>query len=85
MYLFYSDILPEKGPTGTYTYNVTGLRPFSTYQLRVRAENEIGTSEPSKPTDQFTTESIKPDLYPQQVGGGGGKSVICVQQVWVCI
>ena len=59
--------------TQTYRYNVTKLRPYSLYELRVRAENELGTSNPSIPTDLFTTDAVKPDRYPEQVGGGGGK------------
>ena len=56
-----------------YSVNVTGLRPYSAYKLRMRAENELGTSNPSIPSDEFKTLEVKPDLYPQEVGGGGGK------------
>ncbi len=65
---------PDSGDTtDTLTYNVTGLRPYSRYAIRVRAENRIGTSDPSQPSDEFWTHCIKPDLYPKEVGGGGGK------------
>jgi hypothetical protein len=59
---------------GTYQLNVTGLRPFSEYQVRIRAENELGTSDPSDASERFTTLPVKPDLAPLQVGGGGGKA-----------
>ena len=59
--------------SGTYRVNVTSLRPYSTYTLRMRAENILGTSSPSMPTDSLTTIAVKPDMYPEEVGGGGGQ------------
>ena len=56
-----------------YRVNVTNLRPYSNYRLRMRAENQLGTSTPSEPTDSLTTGPIKPDMYPDQLGGGGGE------------
>ena len=61
---------------GMYRVNVTNLRPYSTYTLRMRAENELGTSVPSQPTESLTTGPVKPDMYPEQVGGGGGKHCV---------
>ena len=62
-------------PDGTemYYYNVTGLRPYCWYNLRVRAENELGTSDASLPSESFVTGGTLPDKAPEDVGGGGGK------------
>ena len=44
-------VVPDPGDlTETLRYNVTGLRPYSRYAIRVRAENKLGTSEPSQPS-----------------------------------
>ncbi len=43
----------EADATETLTYNVTGLRPYSRYAVRVRAENMIGTSDPSEPSGEI--------------------------------
>lgn len=69
-----SDVQAENpDESGTYRVNVTNLRPYSTYRLRMRAENILGTSVPSQETDSLTTGAIKPDTYPMEVGGGGGQ------------
>ena len=59
--------------TEMYYHNVTSLRPHSVYELRVRAENELGTSDSSLPSQGFTTDGTKPDKAPDDVNGGGGK------------
>jgi len=58
---------------GTMVHTLTNLRPYSEYQIRLRAENRLGTSVPSLPSERFSTIPVKPDLYPEMIGGGGGK------------
>ena len=41
------DVPHEPSDDDTLYYTVTNLHPNSNYRLRVRAENELGTSEPS--------------------------------------
>ncbi|CAD5115430.1 DgyrCDS4405 [Dimorphilus gyrociliatus] len=62
-----------KSAVNLYNITLNDLRPFSNYYFRVRAENSLGTSEPSIPSKMIETLETKPDLAPKQVGGGGGK------------
>uniref|UniRef100_A0A8C2D724 Neural cell adhesion molecule L1 n=1 Tax=Cyprinus carpio TaxID=7962 RepID=A0A8C2D724_CYPCA len=43
------------------------LQPYSTYHFRVRAVNGIGMSEPSPPSDSYSTPAAKPDMNPENV------------------
>lgn len=56
-----------------YEITLTDLRPFSEYYFRIRAENSVGTSDPSIRSKMIKTLEVKPDLAPRHVGGGGGK------------
>lgn len=54
-----TDVQVDEDDTETMRFNVTGLRPYSTYQLRVRAENIYGTSTPSTPSRKCAKISIQ--------------------------
>ena len=63
-------------PNDTLVFNATGLRPGTTYRIRIVAENKIGQSDPE--TENWETEETGrrpwgPD-FPGGwgVGGGGG-------------
>ncbi|XP_076875026.1 neural cell adhesion molecule L1.1 isoform X2 [Brachyhypopomus gauderio] len=43
------------------------LHPYLTYCFRVAAVNEIGMSDPSVPSEFYTTPAAKPDLNPENV------------------
>uniref|UniRef100_A0A8C1Q3V7 L1 cell adhesion molecule, paralog b n=1 Tax=Cyprinus carpio TaxID=7962 RepID=A0A8C1Q3V7_CYPCA len=43
------------------------LQPYNTYHFRVRAVNGIGMSEPSPPSDSYSTPAAKPDMNPENV------------------
>lgn len=49
------------------------LTPWSTYEFRVSAWNELGISEPSSPSPRQSTPATHPYKAPSKVGGGGGK------------
>lgn len=49
------------------------LNPFTTYEFRVSAYNELGYGPASAPTPQHSTSADKPFKVPSYVGGGGGK------------
>lgn len=49
------------------------LNPFTTYEFRVAAYNELGYGPASAPTPQHSTSADKPFKVPSYVGGGGGK------------
>ena len=49
-----SDVRPTPDTKEDYKVNVTGLHPFSDYQFRLRAENNIGTSLPSIPSSMYS-------------------------------
>ncbi|KAK7131749.1 hypothetical protein R3I93_018344 [Phoxinus phoxinus] len=43
------------------------LEPYSTYHFRVSAVNAIGHSEPSPPSDSYSTPAAKPEMNPENV------------------
>ncbi|KAG7210747.1 hypothetical protein KM043_012244 [Ampulex compressa] len=49
------------------------LNPYTTYEFRISAFNELGYGLPSSPSPQYSTPSDKPSKPPSNVGGGGGK------------
>ncbi|XP_031782439.1 contactin [Nasonia vitripennis] len=49
------------------------LRPFTTYEFRIQAGNELGYGPPSLPSPQYSTPSDKPIVAPSNIRGGGGK------------
>ncbi|XP_071453390.1 contactin [Hetaerina americana] len=49
------------------------LSPWSKYEFRVIAGNEIGYGIPSAPSPQYNTPTDHPYKAPTNVGGGGGK------------
>ncbi|XP_026687837.1 contactin-like, partial [Diaphorina citri] len=49
------------------------LVPWSTYEFKVIAGNELGYGEPSSPSPQYNTPADKPYQAPSRIGGGGGK------------
>jgi len=53
---------------------VNGLSPWSIYEFRVLAVNELGEGDPSQPSPLYNTLQDKPFKSPSNVGGGGGKS-----------
>ncbi|XP_062589187.1 tyrosine-protein phosphatase 99A-like isoform X2 [Saccostrea cucullata] len=46
---------------------LTGLRPYTAYQITVSAVNKIGTSLESQPSDIFYTDSEVPEVAPQHL------------------
>lgn len=49
------------------------LTPWSIYEFRVAASNDLGTGPPSAPSPQHSTAHDRPYKAPSNVGGGGGK------------
>lgn len=49
------------------------LTPWSTYEFKVAAWNELGMSELSAPSPRQSTPPTHPYKAPSNVGGGGGK------------
>lgn len=49
------------------------LNPYTTYEFRIAAFNELGYGLPSMPSPQYSTPSNKPTKPPSNIGGGGGK------------
>lgn len=49
------------------------LNPYTTYEFRVQAYNELGYGRPSLPSPQHSTLPDRPTKPVSNVGGGGGK------------
>ncbi|KAF4525298.1 hypothetical protein B566_EDAN014819 [Ephemera danica] len=49
------------------------LSPWSVYEFRVSAGNELGFGLPSTPSPQYNTPPDVPYKAPSKIGGGGGK------------
>lgn len=49
------------------------LNPYTTYEFRVSAANELGYGPPSLPSPKYSTPPDRPSKAPSNVGGGGGK------------
>ncbi|XP_008277414.1 neurofascin [Stegastes partitus] len=56
---------------GTLTSVILHLTPFTYYEFRVIAINEIGASQPSRPSMRFQTSGAPPDVIPKNVKGVG--------------
>lgn len=52
---------------GDFNHLQLSLRPFCTYRFRVIAVNEIGSSDPSEPSDHHSTPPAFPDKNPENV------------------
>jgi hypothetical protein len=50
------------------------LSPWSSYEFRVSAINDLGLGPPSDPSPQYNTDKAVPFKAPANVGGGGGKA-----------
>ena len=51
----------------------SSLSPWSIYEFRVAAGNELGYGIPSAPSPQYNTPPDRPYRAPFKIGGGGGK------------
>lgn len=49
------------------------LSSYATYEFRISAFNEFGYGLPSVPSPKYNTPSDKPNIFPSNIGGGGGK------------
>ncbi|XP_066248303.1 contactin [Euwallacea similis] len=49
------------------------LTPWSNYEFRIRAWNELGQGPYSAPSPKYHTLKDRPRIAPRQLGGGGGK------------
>ncbi|XP_063073732.1 neuronal cell adhesion molecule a [Engraulis encrasicolus] len=74
----YEDSLHEKGVwsdmtevSGDVTTARLQLSPYVYYSFRVLAENGIGLSDASSPSEQYRTNPAKPDVNPSEVKGYG--------------
>ncbi|XP_069694656.1 contactin [Periplaneta americana] len=51
----------------------SSLSPWSIYEFRVTAGNDLGYGVPSAPSPQYNTPPDRPYRAPARIGGGGGK------------
>lgn len=49
------------------------LRPYSAYEFRIQAGNELGYGPPSMASPQYSTPADRPAKAPSNIRGGGGK------------
>ncbi|XP_029973838.1 neurofascin [Salarias fasciatus] len=56
---------------GSLNSVILHLTPFTYYEFRVIAINEIGASRPSRPSSRFQTSGAPPDVVPKNVKGVG--------------
>ncbi|XP_077585794.1 neurofascin isoform X2 [Stigmatopora nigra] len=56
---------------GSLNSVILHLTPFTYYEFRVMAINEIGPSRPSRPSMRFQTSGAPPDVIPKNVKGVG--------------
>ncbi|XP_070559759.1 contactin-5-like isoform X2 [Ptychodera flava] len=61
-------------PSDGLSVSLNSLSPWSDYEFRVIATNDIGSGKPSHPSDIYETEQDKPYMAPKNVGGGGGQT-----------
>lgn len=59
------------GRKEAYIDNV--LNPFTTYEFRVSAANELGYGVPSLPSPKHSTIAARPTKAPSKLSGGGGR------------
>ena len=74
--IFLADIpaYPTRDHTGRKEVTLEKiLNPYTTYEFRVYAANEIGYGPPSAPSPTHGTPPDRPYKPPSNVGGGGGK------------
>ena len=57
----------KSSDTSTMSIEVESLSPYTSYQLRLIAQNVVGRSVPSSPTRGFTTLKSVPEVAPQNV------------------
>ncbi|KAM4748048.1 neuronal cell adhesion molecule isoform 9-T9 [Rhinophrynus dorsalis] len=76
----YEDSMREPGlwhfqtkVSGTQTTATLNLSPYVNYAFRVIAVNDIGRSDPSEPSEQYTTKAAAPDDSPSGVKGIGSE------------
>ncbi|KAM5204435.1 neuronal cell adhesion molecule isoform 28-T50 [Hipposideros larvatus] len=76
----YEDAMHEAGlwhhqteVPGTQTTAQLQLSPYVSYSFRVRAENKVGKSLPSQPSEQYLTKAAEPDKNPTTVEGLGSE------------
>ena len=60
-------LLFQSSDTSTMSIEVKSLSPYTTYQLRLIAQNVVGRCAPSSPTRGFTTLKEVPEVAPQNV------------------
>lgn len=53
---------------------INAVSPYSTYEFRVSAANQLGYGPPSLPSPQYNTRPDRIYQAPLNVGGGGGKT-----------
>ncbi|KAM8766025.1 neuronal cell adhesion molecule isoform 8-T8 [Rhynchonycteris naso] len=76
----YEDAMHEAGlwrqqaeVPGTQTTAQLKLSPYVNYSFRVMAENSLGRSVPSEPSEQYLTKAAEPDKNPMTVEGLGSE------------
>lgn len=57
-----------------YVYLKNVLSPWSTYEFRVSAINDLGVGAASSSSPLYNTDKERPFRYPSNISGGGGKT-----------